>query len=199
MSAHASSETLLARSLSGAALATPIRVVVVAVAVALMAAASQFTAVVPLTSVPFTLTPMVVLLTSAALGSRLGVLTQMIYIVLGAAGLPVFAPSAVLPPGLLRLVGPTGGYLLAYPLAAFAIGRLAESGWDRRYVTCLAAMLVGLLIIYAGGVSWLIVGMGASPTTALVTGAVPFLVPDLLKAAAAAMLLPQAWRILRQG
>ncbi len=98
----------------------------------------------PFTAVPFVLTPMVVLLAGAALGSRLGALSQMLYLAAGAAGLPVFAPSVTLPPGALRLLGPTGGYLLAYPVAAFVTGWLAERGWDRRYLSSAAAMLLGL-------------------------------------------------------
>ena len=108
----------------------------------------------------------------------------------------VFAPSATLPPGWLRLVGPTGGYLLAYPIAAFVTGRLAEKGWDRRYGTSLAAMLVGLAVIYLGGVSWLIVAFQPSIGAALATGLAPFLLLDVLKAGAAAWVLPKTWRLL---
>ena len=168
---------------------------VVLLGVAVTAAASQVTVVVPFTAVPFTLTPMAVLLTGAALGSRLGALTQMLYLMLGALGAAVFAPSLVLPPGPLRLIGPTGGYLLSYPVAAFITGWLSERGWDRRYVTSFAAMVVGLAVIYTGGVSWLIVAFQTAPMQALTAGVVPFLVLDLLKAAAAAMILPQVWRL----
>jgi biotin transport system substrate-specific component len=117
------------------------------------------------------------------------------YVLAGALGLAVFTPSATLPPGFLRLLGPTGGYLLAYPLAAFATGWLSERGWDRRYVTSLSAMLVGLGVIYAGGVSWLAVAILHSLSGALTTGLVPFVILDLLKVTAAALILPQAWRL----
>nr|HMS72140.1 biotin transporter BioY [Baekduia sp.] len=93
-----------------------------------------------------------------ALGSRLGALSQAAYVLAGAMGLAVFAPSATLPPGLLRLAGPTGGYLLAYPLAAFVAGYLAERGWGRNYVSAVGAMLAGLAVICIGGVSWLAIG-----------------------------------------
>src|SRR5439155_5958556 len=96
-----------------------------------------------------------VLLCGAALGSRAGAAAQILYLAAGAAGLPVFAPSAELPPGALRLLGPTGGYLMAYPIAAFVAGYLAERGWDRRYWTSVAAMLLGLALIFLGGLSWL--------------------------------------------
>ena len=99
----------------------------------LTAAAAQISIPLPFTPVPFTFQPMVVLLGAAALGARLGVASQILYLALGFAGLPVFAASPVLPQGAARLLGPTGGYLMAYPFAAFAAGWLAERGFDRRY------------------------------------------------------------------
>lgn len=190
-----SSRALIASSIAGSALATPLRVAVVLLAVAFTAVAAQFTTTVPFTAVPFALTPIAVLLTGAALGSRLGAISQVVYVTSGALGLAVFAPAAGLPPGMLRLLGPTGGYLMAYPLAAFATGWLSEQGWDRRYVTSLLAMLVGLVTIYAGGVSWLAVAhLGGSFRTALTAGLVPFVLLDVLKVTAAAMILPKAWR-----
>ena len=94
--------------------------------------AAQISVPLPFTAVPLTLQPMVVLLGGLALGSRLGSASQILYLAAGIAGLPVFAASAVLPPGPLRLLGPTGGYLMAYPLAAFVTGYLAERGFDRK-------------------------------------------------------------------
>jgi biotin transport system substrate-specific component len=196
MSTHAPSGSLLRHSVAASSLAFPIRVAVVALAVALTAASAQVTIPLPFTLVPFVLTPMVVLLTGAALGARLGFLTQALYLVAGAAGLSVFAPSATLPPGLLRLVGPTGGYLLAYPVAAFVTGWLAERGWDRRYLTSGAAMFIGLAIIFAGGVSWLAIAFTHSVGAAIATGLQPFILPDALKVAAAAAILPQTWRVI---
>ncbi len=194
MTGHASADTLLDRSLAGISLRAPARAVAVLAAVALTAAAAQFTMPVPFTAVPFTLTPLVVMLTGAALGSRLGFLTQALYLLAGAMGLAVFAPSAILPPGALRLTGPTGGYLLAYPIAAFVTGWLAERGWDRRYVTSCASMLAGLAVIFAGGVSWLAVAFGQSLPVALSQGFTPFILADLVKVAVAAAILPQVWR-----
>jgi biotin transporter BioY len=98
----------------------------------LTAAAAQLSFPLPFTPVPFTIQPMIVLIGAAALGSRLGALSQIIYLMLGIAGFQAFAHSPDLPQGFARLLGPTGGYLMAYPLAAFATGLLAERGFDRR-------------------------------------------------------------------
>jgi biotin transport system substrate-specific component len=196
MSADAVSGSLLNRSLAGSPAATWIRLATVALAVALTAASAQVTTPVPFTAVPFVLTPLVVLLSGAALGSRLGALTQIAYLAIGAAGVQAFAPSTTLPPGTARLLGPTGGYLLAYPVAAFATGWLAERGWDRRYWTSAAAMLVGLAAIFAGGVSWLAVAFTHSLPAAIASGLLPFIAFDLVKVLVAAMILPQAWRLI---
>jgi len=171
------------------------RAAAVAFAVALTAAAAQFTVPVPFTAVPFTLTPLVVLLVGAALGSRLGAAAQIAYLMLGVAGLPVFAPSLILPPGAARLLGPTGGYLLAYPAAAFVTGFLAERGWDRSFPSSFAAMLAGLVVIYAGGLASVLVYAG-SFQAAVFQAVVPFIPADIVKAVMAAMLLPTAWRFL---
>ena len=114
-------------------LARAIRVASVAFVAALTAAAAQVSIPLPFTPVPFTLQPMIVLMGGAALGRRLGCYSQILYLVAGVAGLPVFAASPLLPPGAARLLGPTGGYLVSYPLAAWVVGALAERGFDRRY------------------------------------------------------------------
>jgi biotin transport system substrate-specific component len=168
----------------------------VVLAAMLTAAAAQFTSTLPFTAVPFTLAPLAVMLTGAALGSRLGFLSQALYLAAGAAGLAVFAPSVILPPGAGRLVGPTGGYLMAYPVAAFVTGWLAERGWDRRYLTSLASMLAGLAVIFAGGVSWLSLMPGQTIASAIAGGFLPYIAMDLVKAAIAAKVLPISWKIL---
>ena len=117
---------------------TSIRVASVLFLTALTAAAAQVSVHLPFTPVPFTLQPMVVLVGAAALGPRLGAASQVLYLLLGVAGLPVFAASPILPQGAARLLGPTGGYLMAYPLAAFVTGWLAARGFDRRYLTSIA-------------------------------------------------------------
>lgn len=163
----------------------------------LTAAAAQLSFPLPFTPVPFTIQPMIVLIGAAALGSRLGALSQILYLMLGIAGLPVFAFSPELPQGFARILGPTGGYLMAYPIAAFVTGWLAEVGMDRRYGTSILAMTAGLSLIFAGGVLWLTNTVGLS--AALATGLYPFIVVDVIKVVAAGLVLPSAWKFLRVG
>lgn len=163
------------------------------------AAAAQVSIPVPFTPVPFTLQPMVVLLGGAVLGSRLGMSAQVLYLLAGIAGLPVFAASAVLPQGVMRLLGPTGGYLMSYPFAAFLTGLLAERGFDRRYVTSVVAMAAGLTVVFACGVLWL--ALWARPAAgldaALRTGLYPFIPADIFKILLAAAVMPALWRLTR--
>src|SRR5690349_1991717 len=161
----------------------------------LTASAAQLSFPLPFTPVPFTIQPMIVLIGAAALGSRLGALAQIFYLMLGLAGLPVFAFSPELPQGIARLMGPTGGYLMAYPIAAFVTGLLAENGFDRRYLTSILAMSVGLSVIFAGGVLWIAKFSGLE--TALATGLYPFIIVDVIKVVAAGLVLPTAWKFLR--
>lgn len=165
---------------------------------ALTAIASQVSFPLPFTPVPFTLQPMVVLVGAMVLGSRLGATSQMLYLALGIAGLPVFAASPLLPQGAARLLGPTGGYLMSYPLAAFVTGLLAERGFDRRYATAIVAMAVGLAVIYAAGVAWLMLASqpARAVPAALAAGVVPFVIPDLLKLFVAAGVMPGLWKIM---
>jgi biotin transport system substrate-specific component len=161
----------------------------------LTAAASQVSVPLPFTPVPFTLQPVVVILGGAMLGARLGASAQALYLVLGLAGMPVFAFAPDLPQGVLRLLGPSGGYLMAYPLAAFVTGAMAQRGFDRTFGTSLAMMAAGLSVIFAGGVSWLAKDLGLP--SALAVGFTPFVLADGLKIVAAAAIMPRAWRALR--
>lgn len=125
----------------------------------------------PGTPVPFTFGPLFVLLAGALLGARLGAASQALYLAVGLAGAPVFAMGG----GAAYLLGPTGGYLLAYPAAAFVAGALASGGAART----LLGLLAGLGVVYAGGLAWL--GVLGSLTTAVALGVTPFLVADLVK------------------
>jgi len=161
----------------------------------LTAIAAQISIPLPFTPVPFTFQPMVVLVGAAALGARLGMTSQVLYLALGIAGLPMFAAAPALPQGAARLFGPTGGYLMAYPFAAYVAGRLAERGFDRRYLTAVAAMACGLAIVFAGGVAWLT--LAARPAGgfagALRIGFTPFIVADVAKLLVAAGIMPSLW------
>lgn len=161
----------------------------------LTAASAQISVPLPFTPVPFTLQPMVVVLGAAALGARPGLLSQLLYLAVGIAGLPVFAWSPVLPQGAARLLGPTGGYLMAYPFAAFVVGYLAERGFDRRYATSVLAMAAGMAVLFSGGVAWLglLNSQAQGLTTALRAGLYPFLLADLVKVVVAAAILPTLW------
>ena len=159
-------------------------------AVGLTGASSQLSVTVPWTAVPFTMQPVAVLLAGAVLGARLGLLSQVLYLFLGVTGAAMFALSPVLAPGLARLLGPTGGFLMAFPLAAFATGWLAERGGTRTYAGALGSMAAGLVVLYAGGASWL--ALVADPAS---LGALwAFAASDVVKAAVAAGVLPLAVR-----
>jgi len=159
--------------------------------------AAQVSMPLPFTPVPFTFQPMIVLVGAAALGARLGMTSQILYLALGLAGLPVFAASPALPQGAARLLGPTGGYLMAYPFAAFVAGSLAERGFDRRYLTAVLAMACGLAVVFAGGVLWLM--LFAQPALgfsgALRIGFTPFIAADVAKLVVAAGVMPSLWWI----
>ena len=196
------SSTLLTAVLPRTDTAPAMKTAAVLFIAVLTAAAAQISIPLPFTPVPFTLQPMIVLLGGAALGSRLGMTSQVLYLMAGIAGLPVFATSPTLPQGALRLLGPTGGFLMAYPFAAFLTGWLAERGFDRRYITSIVAMALGLALIFAFGVLWF--AWFARPTAVGLSAALrlafyPFIAVDILKVVLAALVLPSVWKITRQG
>src|SRR5262249_54536094 len=171
------------------------KAVAVAFVTLLTIVAAQVSLPLPFTPVPFTFQPMVVLVGAAALGARLGASSQILYVALGILGLPVFAASPILPQGVARLLGATGGYLMAYPCAAFVTGLLAERGFDRRYVTAVVAMVCGLALVFVGGVSWLALYARAAAgwSGALAAGLYPFIVADVVKLLIAAAVMPGLW------
>ena len=148
---------------------------------------------IPLWPVPLTLQTLGVLFTGAVLGSRRGALALLLYLAEGVVGLPVFAGGAS---GVAQLLGPTGGYLVGFVVAAGLMGWLAERGWDRRPAWTVLAMVAGNLAIYVFGVVWLAVLLG-DLRTALVQGALVFMIGDLVKIAVAALVLPGGWALAR--
>lgn len=133
-----------------------------------------------------------VVMIGALYGARRGSLCVLLYILEGAAGLPVFANAGF---GIAVLSGPRGGYLMGFIAAAFVVGALSQAGWDRRVWTTVLAMLIGNLIIYSFGLSWLFCLMGFS-SKVLTVGLYPFIAGDILKTALAAVLLPSGWKLL---
>ena len=131
--------------------------------------------------IPITFQPLALSLVAALLGSRLGVLAMIAYLIEGASGLPVFAGGAA---GAHFLLGPSAGYLWAYPVATFAIARLYEAGLRRNYALRWCALVAGLAIIYAGGASVLSLFVGVR--VAFAVGVAPFVLLDLAKLALAA-------------
>jgi biotin transport system substrate-specific component len=146
----------------------------------------------PFTPVPITGQTFAVLLVGAALGAGRGAGALMLYLLMGMTGLPVFAGGAA---GLFHLTGPTGGYLIGFVIAAAAVGRMAEHGWERSFRTSLIPFSLGTLLIYLVGVPWLALYVG--PQAAIQKGLLPFLPGDLIKLLLAALALPSAWRLVQ--
>jgi biotin transport system substrate-specific component len=172
----------------------------------IVAGAAQVSIPLPGTPVPMTLQPMAVLLVGGLLGAPLGALSMILYLAMGAAGLPVFTPSPLLLPGIGRLFGQTGGYLLAYPIAAYAVGWFSDParkrgvqeqvggsvgvsvnpglapGVSEPWVRVAFGALAGLVLIHLGGLAQLYI-ITHSFSAAARFGTVPFLLGDLLKIA----------------
>lgn len=151
----------------------------------LVALSAQVVVPVPFSPVPMTLQPLAVLAVGGLLGAVGGFSALVVYLVLGVLGLPVFAPGGL--PGVLRLIGPTGGYLLAFPIAAGVTGALAGRV-PRSVLRVLLACALGMVIIHVGGVAQLTI-LGGDPGLAMRIGFVPFLTGDLLKVGLAAALI----------
>jgi len=166
-------------------------VALVVLASLLTAAAAQPEFRLPWTPVPITAQTFMVLLTGAVLGPRRGFLAMSIYLIEGACGLPFFAGGAG---GAARLIGPSGGYLVAFPFAALVTGLLAERAWDRRPITMFFAMLLGSVVIFALGLAQL--SRFVAPGALIGAGLAPFIAGDIVKAALAAIVFPAAWKLV---
>ncbi|MCS6888331.1 biotin transporter BioY [Chloroflexus sp.] len=146
----------------------------------------------PFSPVPITGQTLGVLLVGGLLGPRLGLAALLLYLLEGAIGLPFFAGGAA---GYTHLFGATGGYLISFPIAAALTGWLAARGWDRRFPTAIAAMVLASLVIYLIGATWLAFFIGAQ--NAIVKGVLPFLLGDAIKILLAAAALPGGWQALK--
>jgi biotin transport system substrate-specific component len=152
---------------------------------------------IPFYPVPMTMQTLVVLGLGMVYGWKLGFATVGVYLAAGALGMPVFAGTPEKGIGLAYMMGPTGGYLLGFILAAAVTGYLAEKGWDRRATTTFLAMLIGNIVVYVPGLIWLgsVVGWD-KPVFAW--GITPFLFGDLVKILVAMIVLPGAWNLVRK-
>jgi biotin transport system substrate-specific component len=157
---------------------------------ALIALCARITIPIPGTPVPITGQTFGVLLSAGALGFRRGLAATLLYLLLGAFGLPVFQDGKH---GLEYMTGATGGYLVGFVLASAIVGRLAELGWDRKIVGAVGAMIIGSAAIYAIGVPWLAYVAHLDLATAIAKGMVPFLLWDAVKLTLAAAAFPAAW------
>jgi len=155
----------------------------------LIAASAQIAIPLPFSPVPITGQTFAILLVGFVLGARLGAWSVTLYIFEGAIGLPFFAGGGA---GAGWLLGPTGGYLAGFLVAAFLVGYLAEKGFDRKSATTLLAFAAGQAVIYLFGCAWLSTFVGWPQ--AVTAGAIPFLVGDAIKALLAAGALPLAWK-----
>ena len=160
---------------------------------ALTALAAQVVVPIPGSPVPVTGQTFAVLLTAAALGPARGLASQVLYLALGAAGLPVFTQGAH---GVQALFGATGGYLVGFLLASLIVGAGSRRGTDRSMLRELAVLALASAAIYACGVTWLAIVTGMGLATAVAVGVAPFLVGDAFKAVLASSLLPAAWKLV---
>lgn len=158
-----------------------------------IAACAQF--VIPIGEVPITGQTFAVLLTGALLGSRLGAAAVVAYLIEGALGLPFFAAGGS---GIARFMGQSGGYLIAFPAAAYVTGAFAEHGFDKRYDTAVIAMAIGSLIILLSGWVWYSIITNTSPVLSFQLAVLRFLPGDVIKIALAAAVLPTGWALLKR-
>ncbi len=191
MNSYADSDTLMGAAL--APLDSTRSAGLVIVFSLFIAAAAQFA--IQIGPIPITGQSFAVLLTGALLGSRLGAAAVIAYLIEGAAGLPFFAGGGA---GIMRFFGPTGGYLIAFPAAAFVTGAFAEHGWDKKYLSAVAAMAIGSLVILLGGWVLFSITTTTSPVAAFQITVWPFLPGDVVKIALAASVLPTGWALLKR-
>jgi biotin transport system substrate-specific component len=156
-----------------------------AIGVLLLAASAKLN--LPLPYVPMTLQTLVVLVIGAVYGWLLGGATVVAYLAVGALGLPVFAGPIG---GLKPMLGPTGGFLFGFVVAALITGMLGARGWDRSVTRMIVVMAIGHVVILAAGFAWLAFGVGLGPAKAWSVGIQPFLAGAVVKTVLGALLVP---------
>lgn len=149
---------------------------------------------IPLPLVPITLQTLFLNLAAALLGGRLGALSQVVYVLIGIIGLPVFAGGKA---GLGVMFGPTGGYLIGYIVGAYVVGKLIETKKEPGLIWTIFSMLVGMVVIYACGATQLSFVAKLSVTKTISVGVLPFIIGDILKIIAAALLTMKLRNIIR--
>ncbi|WP_293442339.1 biotin transporter BioY [Planktotalea sp.] len=169
------------------------KAVLVMAGIAFLAIAAKIK--VPMFPVPMTMGTFAVLTMGAAYGARLGLVTILGYMLIGALGFDIFAGSSAENFGLTYMMGGTGGYLVGYVLAVLALGTLARAGWDRSAPKMAGAMLLGNVLIYVPGLIWLGMLYGWDKPI-LQWGLTPFLLGDVLKLVMAGIILPLAWKMV---
>jgi biotin transport system substrate-specific component len=157
----------------------------------LIALCAQISIRLPFTPVPITGATLGVLYAGAILGPRRGAASVLLYLIMGAAGLPFFAGGAA---GYHHVFGATGGYLVGFLPASWLTGALARRGWDRSPLSSVALMLAGSAVVFACGLA--VLRFFVPPGQVLAQGLYPFLVGDLAKSCLSAGLLPLGWRLL---
>jgi len=168
-------------------------VAIILAGVLLLSLAAQVRIPLGFTPVPLTGQTFAVLLVGAASGPFRGSAAVLLYLAIGLAGAPIFTDAGS---GVGHVLGPTGGYLIGFVLAAAVAGGMARHRLDRSIGSALVSMLLASVVIYACGVIGLMAVTGASLLRALELGVAPFLMADALKAVAAAVVLPAAWRLV---
>ena len=169
------------------------QIILVIAGIAALAVAAKIK--IPMIPVPMTMGTFAVLSIGAAYGMRLGLVTIIGYMLIGALGFDVFAGSSAETFGITYMMGGTGGYLVGYVLAVLALGYAARQGWDRSIGKMALAMVLGNVLIYVPGLVWLAVLYGTDAPI-FTWGLTPFLLGDLVKLALAALLLPAVWGLV---
>lgn len=170
-----------------------VKVVLVVASAALLGLVSQWE--IPLWPVPISAQSLFVLLIGAGLGARLGGASMVLYLAMGAAGLPMFAGGAS---GAAHLVGPTSGYLVGFAVAAALVGWMAQHGWDRTVRHAVVTFALGTAVIMALGMAGLMTTLDMGVVEAFTAGVVPFWQGFLIKVGIASLVLPALWSATRR-